>query len=162
MAADARLHMLWVGNGPEEHVLHGLAEQGGLGARHHFTGWVNDTARYYAAFSFLAFPSVEPETFGRVAIEAASCGVPVLGSRIGGIPETMEAGVTGQLIAPGHVDDWRRAILDMCDQAVHRRMGVAARVHVMQHFSNAAVARDFEWLLRYGVEPVRDLHHAIP
>jgi glycosyltransferase involved in cell wall biosynthesis len=158
MDANPRLHVLWVGNGPEEHVLHGLAEQGGNGARHHFTGWVNDTSRFNAAFSFLAFPSVEPETFGRVSIEASSCGVPVLGSRIGGIPETMEDGVSGHLVEPGNVDAWREAIIAMCDPGVYRRMGVAARVHVMEHFSNAAVARDFEWLLRFGSEPVGQWH----
>jgi len=160
MATEPRLHVLWVGNGPEESVLHGMAEQGGLGARHHFTGWVSDISRYYPAFSFLAFPSVEPETFGRVAIEAESCGVPVLGSRIGGIPETMEEGVTGQLVEPGDVHAWREAIGAMCDPTVHRRMGVAARVHVMERFGNAAVARDFEWLLRYGTEPQSHLRHA--
>jgi glycosyltransferase involved in cell wall biosynthesis len=136
-----------------------MAEQGGAATRHHFTGWVNDTARYYCAFSFLAFPSVELETFGRVAIEAQACAVPVLGSRIGGVPETMEDGVTGHLLAPGHIDEWRDAILAMCDPGVYRRMGVAARVHVMEHFSNAAVARDFESLLRYGSEPTQHLHH---
>ncbi len=162
MAEQPRLHMLWVGNGPEEHVVHAMAEQGGAAGRHHFTGWRNDTSRYYGAFSFLAFPSVELETFGRVAIEAQACGVPVLGSRIGGVPETLEDGVTGHLLEPGNVDAWRDAILAMCDPAVFRRMGVAARVHVMEHFSNAAVARDFEWLLRFGSEPMHHLHHAIP
>lgn len=159
MAREPRLHVLWVGNGPEEHMLHGMAEQGGAATRHHFTGWVDDTARYCPAFSFLAFPSVEPETFGRVAIEAESCGVPVLGSRIGGIPETMEDGVTGLLIEPGDIAAWRDAIVTMCDPELSRRMGVAARVHVMECFSNVAVARDFEWLLRFGGAPVPHLHH---
>lgn len=159
MALDPRLHVLWVGNGPEEHVLHGMAEQGGAHRRHHFTGWINDTARYFPAFSFLAFPSVEPETFGRVAIEAQACGAPVVGSRMGGIPETMEEGVTGYLIKPGDIGEWRDTILSLCDPHICRRMGVAARVYVMDHFSNAAVARDFEYLLRFGSEPVHQLHH---
>lgn len=161
MAIEPRLHVLWVGNGPEEHVVHAMAEQGGHFRRHHFTGWVNDTARYYAAFSFLAFPSVELETFGRVAIEAQACGVPVLGSRIGGVPETMEDGVTGHLLEPGNSEDWCNAMLAMSDPWVCRRMGVAARVFVMEHFSNAAVAREFEWLLRHGAEPAQRFHHAM-
>jgi len=161
MAIEPRLHVLWVGNGPEEGVVRSMAVQGGAAARHHFTGWVNDTSRFYGAFSFLAFPSVELETFGRVAIEAQACGVPVLGSRIGGVPETMEDGVTGHLLEPGNIDDWRNAILAMCDPVVCRRMGIAARVFVMEHFSNAAVARDFEWLLRFGTEPMHHLPQAI-
>ncbi|WP_114239316.1 glycosyltransferase family 4 protein [Dyella sp. C9] len=160
MKQQPRLHALWVGNGPEEHVLHRMADEGGMSSRHHFTGWVGDTSRYHSAFSFLAFPSVEPETFGRVAIEAEACGVPVLGSRIGGVPETMEDGVTGYLVEPGNVDDWREHILALCDDQHRAQMGQAARDFVVECYSNGAVARDFEQLLRYGKVPVHHFGHA--
>jgi glycosyltransferase involved in cell wall biosynthesis len=120
MAIEPRLHVLWVGNGAEEHAVHAMAEQGGVASRHHFTGWVNDTARYYCTFSFLAFPSVELETFGRVAIEAQACGVPVLGSRIGGVPETLEDGVTGHLLEPGNV-----GALQQCGRGARLRVAAA-------------------------------------
>lgn len=156
MQVEPRLHALWVGNGPEESVLHRMADQGGFPERHHFTGWVADTARYHRAFSFLAFPSVQPETFGRVSIEAQACGVPVLGSHIGGVPETMRDGVTGFLVEPGNVAAWSDRILALCEPSLCAGMGAAARAHVVEHFSNAAVARDFEFLLRYGEVA---LHH---
>jgi glycosyltransferase involved in cell wall biosynthesis len=161
MKVQPRLQSLWVGNGPEEHVLHRMADESGMSARHHFTGWVNDTSRFHRAFSFLAFPSVEPETFGRVAIEAEACGVPVLGSRIGGVPETMEDGVTGYLVEPGHIADWRDHILALCDDQRRAAMGQAAREFVVECYSNAAVARDFEQLLRYGKVPMHHLGHAV-
>ncbi|MHA6204126.1 glycosyltransferase family 4 protein [Dyella soli] len=160
MAAEPRLHALWVGNGPEEGVLHAMAAQGGFTYRHHFTGWVPDTYRYCCAMSFLAFPSVEPETFGRVAIEAQACCVPVLGSDIGGIPETMQDQSTGYLIAPGDVEAWREGILALCDTERCMSMGTAARAYVTEHFGHAAVARDFESLLRHGTVPVHHLGHA--
>lgn len=160
MAVQPKLQVLWVGNGPEEQVLHGMADRSGMSTRHHFTGWVADTARYHCAFSFLAFPSVEPETFGRVAIEAEACGVPVLGSNIGGVPETMLDGVTGYLIEPGNVPAWRDRILALCDEARCKSMGSAARTYIAEHFSNAAVARDFEQLLREGSAHMHHYHHA--
>lgn len=147
MASNEKLHVLWVGNGPEEQVLHEMAANSQTAERHHFTGWVADTARYCSAMSFLAFPSVEPETFGRVAIEAEACGVPVLGSRIGGIPETLLDQVTGCLIEPGNVTAWCDAIVSLCDPLRRDEMGQAARAFAIEHFGNAAVARDFEELL---------------
>jgi glycosyltransferase involved in cell wall biosynthesis len=147
MAKNDRLHQLWVGDGPEEQTLREMAIQSGYSDRHHFTRWVPDTERYYCALSFLAFPSVAPETFGRVAIEAQACGLPVLGSHIGGVPETMQDMVTGYLLPPGEVAAWRDGILALCDPGHCREMGNAARAYAIAHFGNAAVARDFERLL---------------
>jgi glycosyltransferase involved in cell wall biosynthesis len=160
MAVQPRLHALWVGAGVDEGRLQQMAAEQGLSGRHHFTGWVNDTERYYGAFSFLAFPSIKPETFGRVAIEAQASGVPVLGSDIGGIPETMQDQVTGYLIEPGNVSAWRDRILDLCDEQRCRELGAAARSYVTEHFGNAAVARDFEALLRHRNVPFQHLGHA--
>ncbi|WP_430388857.1 glycosyltransferase family 4 protein [Dyella sp. 20L07] len=160
MRTQSRLHALWVGDGPEELLLHRMAAEGGYADRHHFTGWVADTARYYCAFSFLAFPSVEPETFGRVAIEAEASGAPVIGSNIGGIPETMQESVTGYLVEPGNIAAWSERIIELCDEERCRTMGVAARSYAIDHFGNAAVARDFEKLLRHGNVSVHHYGHA--
>jgi len=147
MAVNPKLHVLWVGNGPEESALHEMAERSGLSHRHHFTGWVADTGRYFQAMSFSAFPSLNPETFGRVAIEAQACRIPVLGSNVGGVPETMKDGVTGLLLPSGDADAWRDGILALCDDERRKTMGLAARQHVIEHFGFAAVARDFAHLL---------------
>ena len=160
MAANPKLHVLWVGNGPEERVLHDMAASSGVANRHHFSGWVADTERYCTAMSMLAFPSVEPETFGRVAIEAEACGVPVLGSNIGGIPETLQDKVTGQLLEPANVAAWRDAIISLCDPVRRDTMGQAARAFAIEHFGNAAVARDFEALLSRAHHSRPHGHHA--
>ena len=87
----------------------------------HFARWASfrqldhDVHSYYGVMSMLAFPSIAPETFGRVSVEAQAAGVPVLASNIGGIPETLDPGVTGLLLPPGDVGAWRDAILQMCD-----------------------------------------------
>ena len=95
----------------------------------------------------LAFPSIATETFGRVSVEAQATGVPVLGSDIGGIPETLEAGVTGLLLPPGDVAAWREAILKLCDPTLRKSMGTAAQEYVQQHFSTQVIAAEFRRIL---------------
>jgi glycosyltransferase involved in cell wall biosynthesis len=115
--------------------------------RHHFLGWIPDVLPYYSAMSMLAFPSVATETFGRVSVEAQAAGVPVLGSDIGGIPETLQAGVTGLLLPPGDVPAWCAAILKLCDPALLASMGAAAHDYVEQHFSMLVIAGQFLQIL---------------
>jgi glycosyltransferase involved in cell wall biosynthesis len=54
---------------------------------------------------FLVFPSEWYETFGRVAVEAFACGVPVIASRLGAMQEIVEDGRTGLHFTPGDVDE---------------------------------------------------------
>ncbi|GGY34953.1 glycosyl transferase [Rhodanobacter panaciterrae] len=150
MAVEPRLHCVWLGDGPEAQALRNRAAAHPTVARHHFLGWIHDVHPYYSAFSMLAFPSVATETFGRVSVEAQAAGVPVLGSDIGGIPETLEAGVTGLLLPPGDVTAWREAILKLCDPSLRISMGVAAHLYVQQHFSTRVIADTFQQILIDG------------
>ena len=144
MLTEPKLHCLWVGDGPDAALLREhIAAQPETAQRHHFTGWVHDVHPYYKAISVLAFPSKLPETFGRVAVEAQACGGPVLGSDIGGVPETLQVDVTGFLLPPIDVDAWRDAILKMTDADRRRTMGAAARAFVAQHFSTGVIAEEF-------------------
>jgi glycosyltransferase involved in cell wall biosynthesis len=148
MLTEPKLHCLWVGDGPDAALLREhIAARPETAQRHHFTGWVHDVHPYYKAISVLAFPSKLPETFGRVAVEAQACGVPVLGSDIGGVPETLQADVTGFLLPPIDVDAWRDAILKMTDADRRRTMGAAAREFVAQHFSTTVIAKEFAGIL---------------
>ena len=148
MRSEPKLHCLWVGDGPDAALLRErIAAQPETAHRHHFTGWVHDVHPYYKAISVLAFPSKLPETFGRVAVEAQACGVPVLGSDIGGVPETLQADVTGFLLPPIDVDAWRDAILKMADTDRRQSMGTAAREFVAQHFSTTVIAQEFSNIL---------------
>jgi glycosyltransferase involved in cell wall biosynthesis len=65
-----------------------------------FCGWVESSA-YLASIDVLVVPSVWNEPFGRIVIEAFASGVPVIGSRIGGIAETIGDGRNGALFPPG-------------------------------------------------------------
>jgi glycosyltransferase involved in cell wall biosynthesis len=147
MAEQPRLHCVWLGDGPDAQTLRERAAAHPTAARHHFLGWIHDVHPYYSACSMLAFPSVATETFGRVSVEAQAAGVPVLGSDIGGIPETLKADVTGLLLPPGDVAAWRVAILKLCDPALRATMGTAALAYVQQHFSTQVIADEFERIL---------------
>lgn len=147
MAQEPRLHCLWLGNGPDAQALRERAAAHPLGYRHHFPGWANDIHPWYSAMSMLAFPSIAPETFGRVSVEAQAAGLPVLASDVGGIPETLQPGVTGVLLPPGDVDAWRAAIVDMCDASRRLPMGAAAEAFVREHFSTSVISAQFVQLL---------------
>ena len=76
----------------------------------------------YAQADIIVFPSLWPEPFGRIAIEAMAAGKPVIGSAIGGIKETIAEG-TGILVEPGNSKQLREAIgILMHDQKMRREM----------------------------------------
>jgi len=83
----------------------------------------------------LVVPSLLPETFGLVAAEAFSCGTPVLASHLGALPEMVQEGVNGALVAPGDVLAWRQR-LESSDQLVALRSG--ARETYLNRYSAEA------------------------
>jgi glycosyltransferase involved in cell wall biosynthesis len=148
MRDEPRLHCLWVGDGPDAAALRErVAADAATAHRHHFTGWIEDVAPFYNAVSMLGFPSKRPETFGRVSVEAQACGVPVLGSDIGGVPETLLADITGILLPPANVLAWRDAIVKLTNEGRLQEMSVAANEFISGRFSTTIVAGDFSQIL---------------
>lgn len=148
MKQEPRLHGLWLGHGPDVQALGERIEAGAFAHRHHMLGWIDDVHPYYSAISMLAFPSIATETFGRVSVEAQAAGAPVLGSDIGGVPETLSPCITGLLLPPGHAAEWRDAILKLCRSEVREPMGIAAREFVDRHFSTRVIADEFVRILK--------------
>lgn len=91
-----------VGTGDQEPDTRRLINDSGLSERITMTGYLPRECiadRHHAADVFV-LPSLS-ESFGQVLLEAMSCGLPVIASRVGGIPETIEHGVNGLLVEPG-------------------------------------------------------------
>jgi glycosyltransferase involved in cell wall biosynthesis len=95
-----RLTLTIAGDGPDRSSLEKLA--GRLGVEVRFTGWLQSEAKYdtMRQADLLAVPSLWPEPFGMVGIEAGCLGLPAVGYAVGGIPDWLLAGETGE-IAPG-------------------------------------------------------------
>jgi glycosyltransferase involved in cell wall biosynthesis len=87
-----------------------LIESKGLGDRVRIAGTCSDMAAAYNAAALVVAPSIVPEGFGRVPVEAQAMGKPVIASALGGFKETIEDGVTGLLFPPGDAAALAQAI----------------------------------------------------
>jgi len=100
----------------------------------HATGYVQDTAPYYQVMDLFAFPSYR-EGLGNVLLEAAASGKPAVATRVTGIVDAVEDGVTGVLVPArdsGAVADAIAGLMD--DPSRREEMSKAARAHVRKHF----------------------------
>jgi len=148
LAAEAAASMLWVGDGEGSPALRAGIDRSAHASRHRIIGWEADTAALYPALDILAVPSLYPEPFGRVSVEAQAAEVPVVSSLAGGLPETFTPGATGIGVAPGDVDGLAAAILGLIrDPERRRRLGAAGREWACARFSLERIAGDFERLL---------------
>jgi N-acetyl-alpha-D-glucosaminyl L-malate synthase BshA len=95
--------LLLVGDGPDRGRAHDTAEREGILDRVLFLGKQASVAELLACSDLFLLPS-ETEAFGLVALEAMACGVPVIATRTGGIPEVVEDGVSGYLATVGDID----------------------------------------------------------
>lgn len=107
----------------------------GIGDRVHFIGAVSqaELARRLAAARVMVLPSLS-EGLGRVVIEAMLVGTPVIGSRVGGIPDLIREGENGYLVAPGAEDELLRALTQMYAADV-KTMGERGRAFATEFFS---------------------------
>jgi glycosyltransferase involved in cell wall biosynthesis len=100
-----------------------------LGARH-------DIPEILAALDVLVHCPTAPEPLGRVLGEAMAVGRPVVAARCGGIPEIVDDGVTGFLVAPGDVRAFASAVIRLlADRALCDRLGEAGRGRVEEQFA---------------------------
>jgi glycosyltransferase involved in cell wall biosynthesis len=94
-------------------------------------------------------PSLWPEPFGLVAVEAMRSGVPVVASRIGGLPEVVVDGSNGILVTPGNTAELRAAIRRLDgDASLRQTMGASGRLLAEQFSAEAVTARHEQHYLR--------------
>ncbi|HEY1891592.1 MAG TPA: glycosyltransferase family 4 protein [Steroidobacteraceae bacterium] len=148
LAAEASSRLLWVGDGEDSAALQARVAKSPYASRHRFESWEADMAALYPALDILVVPSLYPEPFGRVSVEAQAVTVPVVCSLAGGLPETFVADDTGIAVAPGDADGLAGAISTLLhDPERRRRMGAAGREWAQGRFSLERIAADFEQLL---------------
>ena len=119
--------LVLAGDGPDRDAAEREVDRLKLKDRVRFIGKVEDVAQVLRWAHLFLLPTVS-ESFGLAALEALSTGVPVIGTRSGGLPEVVEHGVSGFLGEPGAVEDMARGALDLlADDARYEAARAAAR-----------------------------------
>ncbi len=134
--------LLLIGDGPDRSLAERLAEELGFPDRTSFLGNVASIETILPIGKIFLLPS-DAESFGLAALEAMACGVPVIGTRAGGLPEVVESGVNGFLCPVGDVDGMADAALALIrDPEKWRTFSANARRHAVEAFpTGAMVAR---------------------
>ncbi len=144
-SAPARLVL--VGDGPDRDHAEQKANALGLGAHVCFLGKRAAPAELLRHADAFVLPS-ESESFGLAALEALSCGVPVLGYRVGGLPEVVTDDV-GVLVAPFNVDALAAAVVRVVsDPDARAELARGARARAVTHFRRDPAIERYEALFR--------------
>ena len=113
------LRVLLVGDGPERSRLEARARALGVEARLAIAGAREDVVPYLAAADLLAAPS-RNEGMGRALVEALALGVPVVGTRVGGIPSVLGGGRYGPLVPPDDPAALAQALIELLEDPARR------------------------------------------
>ncbi|MDI6720577.1 MAG: glycosyltransferase [Methanomicrobiales archaeon] len=134
---DARLIVVGTGNYRDHYEK--LAAREGLEGDVIFAGFVTneEIPQYFSGSDLMVLPSYDrAEGFGMVLIEAQACGIPVIGTNVGGIPFAVEDGKTGLIVPPRDAESLAKAILRLfCDTELYRSMAENGPVRVREHFT---------------------------
>jgi len=151
----ASLRVVLAGEGPQRARLVRLAERLGIGERVEFRGEVphEQVPAVLAELDLFVMPS-RAEGFGVAALEAQAMELPVVASRVHGIPDVVEDGRTGLLVPPGDVERLAEAIGRLAgDAALRGTMGRAGRAFVEERYRWEENAAQMERLYRHLLEP---------
>jgi L-malate glycosyltransferase len=144
--------LLLVGDGPERPKAEWLAETQCVSNDVLFMGKQSDMAPLLSIADVLLLPS-ENESFGLVALEAMACEVPVIATRVGGIPEVVEHEEDGFLFALGDVEGMADASIRLVkDPGLRNEMGKIARKHALHDFCATNIVRFYEQLYLQTIE----------
>lgn len=145
-ATTRPVQLILVGEGPERPRIEDLVRSLGLSQHVQFLGVQQTLTRTLQQSDLFLLPS-QNESFGLAALEALSCGVPVIASRVGGLPEVIETGdrESGLLLPVGDVAAMAAAVVQLIeDPRRHARMRAAARDSVLARFQQADRVAQYE------------------
>ena len=138
-AAGMNARLVMAGDGPERSAVNYRAEQLGVIDNTIFVGKQANISDYLGVAEVFLLPS-ELESFGLAALEAQACEVPVIATRIGGIPEVINDGETGFLSDVGDVEKMAKDTLRFLnDEELRRSFGERGRELSVQRYSTSKI-----------------------
>jgi glycosyltransferase involved in cell wall biosynthesis len=139
-----------VGDGPCREQLLNQARESGVLPQVTFLGHRDDVPVVLSSADVFVLAS-ESEASPNVVLEAMAAGLPVVASRVGGIPELVADGVSGHLVPPADPNALATALLDLLDHPDRATaFGRAGRAHVEKHYSFERMVAQFETLYTSG------------
>ena len=145
---DARTRFLLVGDGPKRRELEEITSDAGLSSRVVFAGLQEDVRPYYAAFDVF-LTSSQFEGLPLALLEAMAAGLPVVATKVGGIPEVIQEGDQGLLVPFDEPASLAAAVARLlADPPLRERLGRSARERVRREFSVERMASEIETI--YG------------
>lgn len=137
--AGENARLIMVGDGPERSAVYYQAERMGLKDHTVFVGKQTNIADYLGVSDIFLLPS-ELESFGLAALEAQACELPVIATRIGGIPEVVNDGESGYLSEVGDVSKMSSDTLRLLrDEDLRRNFGEKGRELAVRRYSTEKI-----------------------
>lgn len=128
------VHLRLVGDGPERPRIEAAVASAARPNRVSFAGFHADPATILRAADVVALPSAA-EACPMALLQAMALGVPVLATRVGGVPELVRDGIDGVLVDPGDVDRLTHALAGLAaDAELRRRLGASGRRRIRDHY----------------------------
>ena len=157
--------VLLVGEGELRNSVREYAQRNGLGSKVVLLGEREDVPEILAASDVFVLPS-DWEGLPRSIIEAMMAGLPVAATRVGGVPELVEDGVTGYLVPPQDSHALAAALQSLLvDPGLRQRLGEAGRKRALEHFSLAETIRRtqkvYEAVLKTQGAPQQRVHGGV-
>lgn len=135
--------LVLIGDGPDAPYVLRLAEELGLKNRTLFLGGQDSVETILCKADLFLLPSAS-ESFGLAALEALACGVPVVGSIVGGLPELVNDGQVGYLAPIGDVKGMARRSLEiLSDQSLHQQMAANARKLTVEKYDTRDIVKQY-------------------
>ena len=139
---DLPVRLVVAGEGPERAVMERVLDEAGMGDRALFLGSVENArmVEVYRAADVSVLPSFMEAT-SITGLESMACGLPLVGTRVGGIPALIDEGRTGLLVPPGDPEALAEALRSLVADPERRRvMGEQARARAVAEFDWRRIA----------------------
>lgn len=137
-------HLVLVGEGPDELMLKEKVKEFGLSDNVSFFEFTREPVYIFERIDILVLASLYKEGLPNVLLEAMSMAIPVVSSRMAGVPEVVKNGETGFMVEPGNKDELSAAIVNLCsDVAVLKQIGKNGRRMMEEKFDKRVQFAEF-------------------